>query len=81
MRSCIALDARDDGPSNITYVLKGVFPTDFVHRAHLFVAGSNRVEAIPTVEGIEFRSVTVQALKDKQSILHPSKKNKEQRDD
>ena len=53
-RSTIARDARDDGASNVTYVLEGSFPTDLQHSAHRFVAGSSRIKAVRTVEGIKF---------------------------
>jgi hypothetical protein len=43
LRSSIALDTRNDGPANITYVLTDRFPTGFSHESQQFVGGSRRV--------------------------------------
>lgn len=52
-RSCIALDARDDGQENITFVPEEVFPTNFQHEAHRFIAGSQQVQAVEELSEIQ----------------------------
>jgi len=52
--SLICIDARDSGPSNITYVLEGKLPTDFSHRSHLFVAADRNVQTFKEPSGTRF---------------------------
>jgi hypothetical protein len=51
-RSCIALDTREDGPANVTYVLKDRFPTNFGHESQRFVGGSGRVVAFAQLDEV-----------------------------
>jgi 4-amino-4-deoxy-L-arabinose transferase-like glycosyltransferase len=52
-RACLALDARDDGPQNITYVFKRAFPTNFRHRTHMFVSRDRTLKSFQKVDDIE----------------------------
>ncbi len=53
-RSSIALDTRDQGPANVTYVLKDRFPTNFRHETQQFVGKSRQVFAFAQLDEVTF---------------------------
>jgi 4-amino-4-deoxy-L-arabinose transferase-like glycosyltransferase len=53
LRSCVAIDSRDAGPSNITYVHWGPFPKDLRHQAQQLVGEGAHVEGFKNLEEVK----------------------------
>ncbi len=51
-RTVIARDARDDGPSTVTFVSSADLRTDFDHQTYAFLAADRRVEAFTDPEQV-----------------------------
>jgi hypothetical protein len=56
MRTCVAIDSRDAGPKNITYVHTGPFPRDFRHQTQQLIGGTARVEGFANLSEVKIPS-------------------------